>query len=342
MQTLADKDPEAAARHAHLQRKLLKKEQRKGKAKAATFLSNVGETETDVSYRFTFTVVGIDAGTIVDAVCNSTGAMMLGGGPATTKSHKGDLKRCLCRVTPPIVAGQAPPEEELAKLAFNDRGFDDDPPQCETRKEALGSAIVYALDMSRKDDEDKHSFKEQLQMLRDALHRLRTQTRARMRPVKALLLYGSDETAIEPKSGLESWALELADFEHEGGYMWKFGPLNLQDHDLLHATFGEMTSARIQHALTGEDEELEGGVAMAEDQEGEEREAAEVSFTPSAGLCNTTRDRMSSAGSSFSEQERPPQFEAEMSGSECSETAMELHARTFGTLDALPDVQATA
>jgi len=57
-------------------------------------------------------------------------------------------------------------------------------------------------------------------------------------------------------------------------------------------------------------------------------------LTPSAGVRRrgSNSSAMSDKDSSCSEQERPPHFEAEMSGSEISETTKEYHARIFGAI----------
>merc|ERR1712039_39303 len=56
-------------------------------------------------------------------------------------------------------------------------------------------------------------------------------------------------------------------------------------------------------------------------------------FKPSAGIFRPFQNQSpSETGSSRSAAELPPRFEAEMSGSECSMTALELHEQQFGVL----------
>jgi len=318
--TLAGQDPEAAAWAAHNQRRLLMKEKKKNKASVGNFLSNVGEIDADVNYRFTFTVVSSKAKQIVEATCNSGEAVRTGGGALSTKHGPGQLYRCMCEVTSPTKAGTIG-SKSVAKLAFHVRSFEDEPPPCATRQDALSNAIVYALDISEKNKDGDSTFQEQLDKYQAALDRLRSTTRGKLRPVKALLLYSSTPDGVLPKSGLESWALQLADFEQERGDTWKFGPVSLTDDDALHQIFAEMTTARLEHSQLAADEPEEPAL----------EEGDEPAFVPSAGgALLRRRDRMASTSSSASEQERPPCFGAEMDGSECSETAMEIHARTFG------------
>lgn len=335
VQTLSGQNPEAAAWHAHQQRRLLMKERKKNKVGQGNFLSNVGEVDSDVSFRFTFTVVAPEAVQLIEAVCNSAIALKIGGGgPLSKRFGKDAMYRCLCEVSGPAqtpapskAASTTQPNmpqtksaKSMAKLAFHARGFEDDPPPCYTRQDALNNAIVYALDIAATNKDGEPTFPEQLANYHKALSRLRASTKSKLRPVKALLLYSSTSDGAQPKSGLESWALQLADFEQETGDTWKFGPVPLQDEDALHHIFAEMTSTRLAHTQN-EDQQ--------EDMDGEEEPPT---FTPSAGdyRPNRRRDGRHSSNSSVSEQERPPCFDAEMSGSECSDSALELHARTFG------------
>jgi hypothetical protein len=305
--TLGSQDPEAAATYMHKHRKIVNTAgKRKDKLDKALFLSNVVENDRDVDYRFEFTVVGLKAERIIEAVCESEAASGLGG----IGLDAGNGYRCLCEV--PGSAGEAP---KVAKLAFHVLGsLDKDPLPCVTRQQALSSAIVYALDVG----EGEQSFAEQIEQLRSAKQRLRSATRARLRPVKALLLWSSGQEKIS-QSGLQCWAVQLNDFEVEHGDMWKFGPVLEQDGNSLHEIFGEMTSARISYIDAGDDvEDLDQAEPPAN---------PEDSFRPTAGLMQR---RPSSAASSISEQECPPQFTAEESGSECNEDSLALHARTFG------------
>jgi len=337
--TLADLDPSYAARHAaHQERKASRQAKKQQGPKSMNFLSNLNEVEDDVAYRFNFTVVGAVADQVVDGVVQSSEAVRLGGGVTPSASVRQTLgHRCLCQVTAPgveqVAGGAYARATKVAKLALEARAFGQDVPIYETRQEALSAAIVYVLtiDTCREGDPAGESdFQDQLEAFRCSVAGLRTNTRARLRPVKVVLLCCSRGSSAVPKSSLEQWAVQLADFEQENGDLWKFGPVSLESGDNLHATLAEMTSARIVHIQSGSDAAKPGEDAV-DQQERDELTGGEATWSPSAGQGGRRSDgELSDRDSSVSEQERPPHFVAEASGSECSETAWELHTRIFG------------
>mmetsp|Transcript_173973 Transcript_173973/g.557722 ORF Transcript_173973/g.557722 Transcript_173973/m.557722 type:complete len:428 (-) Transcript_173973:221-1504(-) len=330
--TLSDQDPDLAVRAAAYQKRQSKiKEKRKSKQLSSeNFLSNVQEMDDDVTYRFNFIVVGASSGKVVESICTSESASRLGGSAmggsamGATLSSKNNY-RCLCEVQVHVNGDKGPLVKKVAKLAMNPLSFDQDMPIWETRQEAMSSAIVYVLWIDGKTHDGESNFDDQLQGFRESLKLLRSNSRARLRPVKAVLLLYTGKTSGAPKPGLERWALSLADFEQtDGGDLWKFGPLCLEDLDLLHATFAEMTTTRLKHAQNDKDDP-----SLDEPPPGEGQDI--YRFKPSAGNVQAMRGTPSDAASSVcSERELPPAFEAEASGSECSETAMELHRLAFG------------
>lgn len=336
VQTLSAQDPQLAARHAaYLARKKSKRESRKNVVDHNNFLSNLQETDADVAYRFNFTVTGFPAGDVVNALVSSDAALGLGGAGPQSGAH-----RCFCEVKfPPGQQNQGQGGgRKLSKLALSILNLEEDSEPCETRQEAMGSAIVYCLSIDSKAPNGESNFRQQLDLFEANLARLRARSKARLRPVKAVLLCCEEP---EGTSGaLQSWAVQLADFEQNNGDMWKFGPICLRDGDVIHATFAEMTSTRILHTQKDESEEGPPKRRPGEDAD-KDGEAlgggGEVTFRPSAGThVHTGRRRASTAsdaGSSCSEQERPPIFETEMSGSECSDGALENHERAFGVAD---------
>lgn len=327
--TLTERNPEYAAKHAAYQDRKTSRMIKKGSAtiEPLNYLSKLNEVDDDVAYRFSFTVVGRVAQQVVDGVCNSEVAVELGGALSLLSNKFGH--RCLCHVKHPnkLAAGAT----KLAKLALETRSFEGDVPSYETRQESLAAAIVYVLTIDTNRDNDS-DFKEQLDSFQHALQKLRGSTRAKLRPVKVVLLCCANSEESRPRSTLEHWAVQLADFEQVNGDMWKFGPIGLCDSENLHATLAEITSARIVHMQSPNNDSV---VTPGEDAiDPKELELSEGGWSPKAGrwradMASTAMD----ADSSCSEQERPPHFEAEMSGSECSETAREFHARVFGVLE---------
>jgi len=277
------------------------------------FLSTVNDIDADISIRFDFTVVGADSLRICQAVCTCDAASRLEAGAMSPQ--RSTRLRCHCEVSHPDVG--APDDPVVARLGFNAVQFYQEIPTCNTRQEALSSAIVYCLDIARKDATGEPAFAEQLEALKDSIRTMRERSRSNLRPVKALLLYSSDN--VRPTSSLEVWALQLADFEQELGDMWKFGPMMLQDADGMHGIFQEITFVRTSRIASKKDFE-------AEDQDAEQvytsGEAQQVAF-----LVQTSPHRTASVSSSVSAGQLPPQYKAEMSGSECSETALELQRR---------------
>jgi hypothetical protein len=133
---------------------------------------------------------------------------------------------------------------ELAKLIFKHvADWDDNLPTCATRLEALSSVLVYVLVIDpSEEDATVLSFKSQLDCLVQAVEHFRSQTRAKLRPVRAALLcyLGRDPEGNDP-----GWVSTLADHEQAHGHLWKFGPWHLQDSSAWYASFAEMASSRI-------------------------------------------------------------------------------------------------
>lgn len=332
VKTLSGQDPALAARAAaFLERRNLKKD---GGRKKKDFLSNLEEMDADVTYRFTFNVIGDVSKEVVEAVCASKGASKLGSSIGTGASA-GAAYRCLCEVAPASGPGSGP--RQVAKLALNPLPIGQDAPPCKTRQEGLSTANVYTLSIDTVRDGDS-DFKAQLEELEKSLQRLRANVRARCRPVKALLLCCARPEGLEPRSSLERWAVELADFEQVQGEMWKFGPVCIEHGEDLHATFVEMTSARIVHVRKSDADQAGPGEdpadALQQDDDATRQEDV-ASLLGGTDLFPRSPGGHSETPSTVSERERPPCFEAEMSGSECSETALELHERTFRMVEDL-------
>jgi len=316
-----------AARMSAYQRRSAKlKEKRKAKAPSSEhFLSNLQEIEADVDYRFNFNIVGNSSTDVVNSALAAPEARRLTGSGPTPSSAGG--YRCLCEVMVPIPTDKEKGDKgvmarKVANLSMRALRFDDDIPLYETRQESMSAAIVYVLWIDGQNPEGACNFQDQLQGMTSAIDNYRSRSKARKRPVKAVLLLFERRESGAPKSGLETWALNLTDWEHRHGDLWKFGPLCMEDLDSLHGTFAEMTSSRLKHAQNDKEEDLP-------PDDGKD----DFTFKPSAGQFAARAGpggSRSDAGSSCSEQELPPAFEAEASGSECSESAMELHRAVFG------------
>lgn len=291
-----------------------RRQSRQGKEKKGQekFLSSALEIDADVSIRFDFTVVGADALRMCQSACASTTAARLEARSPTSPTSQ--RLRCFCEVD----TGK-PGDSVVARLAFNVVDFNQELPSCNTRQEAFSSAIVFCLDISLKDSLGEPAFKQQLERLQDTIRMLRETTRRSLRPVKALLLYDSSGNA-RPSSGLEAWALQLADFEQEHGDHWKFGPALVQDADGLHHIFQEITTVRVIKSIGDPEEER-----IEEEAAHEEGEGVQVPF-----LIQSAPLRSPSMSSGISMGHVPPQYSAEMSGSECSESALEMQRRMAG------------
>lgn len=349
--TLSGADPTVSAKHQfYLDRKAQKKNKegtKFGKDKDK-FLSGLPEVEADVRYRFTFMVVGSDALDVVHAACNSQEANKLpraavdgteedldtlspGDSVAARagRSQRPPSYRCLCKVTCPVLdkdKSSYSGNPLLAKLVFQSLGIDQDIPRCSTHYEALTTVIAFTINVGV----DMKQLKAQLQALSEKVDSMRSQTRSRLRPVRAVILTmprGENEAALN-----EEWANVLFEHEQASGGFWKFGPLDLSDPDSFHATFTEMCSQRIAHNQTGGQELNEPG-----DDERAQEERETEALLKEGGLAqgNMGVTRHGSDSSTCSEGfQRPPIFEAEVDGSECSDGAVELHARVFGVQEA--------
>jgi len=337
--TLSDQDPDMAARAAAYQKRKEKRKANAAKITSATFLSNVQETEDDVSYRFNFVVVGAKSEDVIQRIVGSQANKRLSGNATAAPPPKGG-HRCLCEVKVPPVGQNAeklPLVQKVAKLALNALTMDQDMPIWETRQEAMSSAIVYVLWIDGQTQDGESTFEDQLQGLHESIALLRSTSKARLRPVKGVLLLHSSHGRA-PKGGLESWALSLSNFEHENGDLWKFGPVCFEEQEQLHATFAEMTAARLRHTISNKDEApgQPDERSRSKESKGEQELYA---FKPSAGQVAAAgkggmqASRSEAGSSSRSEQELPPAFEAEASGSECSEGALEVHRMAFGLND---------
>jgi len=313
MLPLADQQPTGPRTLASQESEFVIRRKKPNKAQKSKFLSHVGEIDSDVQYRFNFTVVGDAAGGIVHEVCNSPSALALGGVASVKSTTTDAMHRCMC---------QPFQDSSVAKLAFTTHPFDDVRIGCNTQQEALSTVVVYAMDVDQRKPDGESTFPEQLQRLHRTVTALRSKVKSQMRPVKALLLCCHGHT---PKTTLESWALDLADYEQAHGSLWKFGPVNAQDANALYAIFTEMTSCRLLHQTSSP---AAGFSEEGEDDGPVNENSCEMAFVPSAGAVEARPK--SPCLSSASEQEHPPRFTAESCGSECSDNTLEVHAKTFG------------
>jgi len=369
--TLANDDPEMALkRAAYLARK--ERKQSRTKVGSQDFLSGLPEVETDVHYRFNFVVVGHVAGAVMETVCNSAAASgmprelldkdnakeelfpsptsapgegKLAGAPSRRASNPQIAKtyRCLCMVTNPM-APESKAHRKMAKLVFNPKDFGQEVPMCNSRLEALRSVVVFMLNVGDVGADGKAmSFDAQLTCLSEVIDDMRARSRPKSRPVRAIILCYPKGTAEKVGQDGSGWTSSLADFEQKTGDLWKFGPISIGDADGLHDVFTEMASVRIAHY---ENVEAAGGKDDDDGKEGEEERNSQVlqDFlmpVPENGNIQQGRISRSDSMSECSEGgERPPFFGAECSGSDCSESALELHARTFG-LETAEDSEGT-
>jgi len=371
VRTLAAADPDISNRRAaYLQRKESRREARKLRSglgptspngmsistvDSKGFLSNVPEVEADVPYRFNFVLVGTIAARVAELVCESLAARRLSSRPslAEPESPRSPTPlaaktprayRCLCAVTGPLAGRPGNDRQKLAKLGFAPVNFGQDMPKCMSRLEALSTAMVFVLLVDSPSGGQPNSLQQQLQELAAAIARSRSQTRSKLRPVRAVILCSAGDAGAQPEAGFQgedSWSSALADFEQVHGDMWKFGPVPLQDGDLLHAAFAEIVSVRISQG--GQcSEGAAGAPPGTQEQEPEEEEEGGEGLervlleqqmqAHDVGCSSSSRQRSCSRGPSECSEgwQRPPVFEAEFDGSECSEEALERHAKTFG------------
>lgn len=245
--------------------------------------------------------------------------------------------RCLCPVGPPPrhkgSEGEEQPEfvaDRLAKLQFQALDLAENVPTIFSRSEALSSVVVFALwvddpaDMPGGAGIDELSFEESLEAVDKAVRRMRSRTKARLRPVRALLLCQRPISNAPPS---DRWAASLSDFESKNGYIWKFGPVRPDLNNSVYAAFAEMAAsraaARDAMAEDGGEDEVEQGEEDGEDalEPGEmlEQSFASQGRRPSLG---------SECGSECSEGwQLPPRFDTERSGTDVSEGELDLHAK---------------
>lgn len=351
--------------------------------KKPDFLSAQVEIDADVSYRFTFAVVGDHASQIcLDTSSSRAAARFTGGSSATPLAGPEGHLRCHCWVSRPAgsdVAGtpdSTPAEVEeqaVARLAFHAGVLGRPLPSCTACQDAVSCTIVYTLDVSRHQDRDHHEHGEtqrerevdafsgsspgscrlrrQLQAIGQSMRLLRGSRRQRrLRPEQVLLLLCSSEVT-HPSAGLEAWRLQVADFTQEHGKIPTFGPVPLEDAEILHGIFQKIAADRAAHCGSGGQGQVqaaeggEGGLddavpGAAEEDElptGEASESiqawedwADPGSTEGSPIALEVSSNASTA-STATKPEVPPYFAAERSGSECSESALELHMRTFGT-----------
>mmetsp|Transcript_67326 Transcript_67326/g.197663 ORF Transcript_67326/g.197663 Transcript_67326/m.197663 type:complete len:456 (-) Transcript_67326:36-1403(-) len=264
--------------------------------------------------------------------------------------------RCLCSVT-----DKGKPA--LAKFAFRTVSLPGQfIPPCANRLETLNTAIVFVLIV----DKDMASFKQQLSQLAESVEELRQKSKPRVRPVRAALLCYEKE----PETGAkELWPQVLADFEQANGDVWTFGPVRMSDGNGLHAAFEEIACERIPFAAEGghvDRASIQGKDKVAKfatgdfyrddeyDEGGNPLAASGVSNFMSSELLAKHTEMIAklSGGSKFTSEgstpsvassegwQKPPVFEAEYQGSECSENAIELYKQLYGE-DGVPQGAAT-
>merc|ERR1719232_84292 len=138
--------------------------------------------------------------------------------------------RCLCNLAN---------SDKVAKLVFQIIHAEQDVPSFASRLEALSTVLVFVLTV----DTGPEDFESQLEFMADFAETMRVcgRIRAKLRPVRAVLLARSSEQATGLEAGVEElWASKIADFEQNHGELWKFGPVDTQDSSALYDAFAEM------------------------------------------------------------------------------------------------------
>lgn len=255
--------------------------------------------------------------------------------------------RCLCPVGPAprqhssaaSASGQSEEpkddaEPRLAKLQFQALDLTEEVPAIYSRSEALSSVVVFALwvddlaDMPGGAGGDEASFEECLLAVDKAVRRTRARTKAKLRPVRALLLCQRPATGAPPS---DRWAVALSDFENKNGYIWRFGPVRPDLGNSVYAAFAEMAASR----ATARDVMGEHGEDEAEDgeEDGEEVTAAgteenlEQTFASQSLVVSSYASECSYNSETSEGWQLPPRFDTERSGTDVSEGAMEMHAK---------------
>jgi len=247
--------------------------------------------------------------------------------PDGRRRRQPSVWRCLAVVEDPLVA-RVPGMRELAKLVFHPMTFTQDVPRCSSRQETRSTVVVALLWV------DRPTLPGQLAALGLSVEGMRQRSRARLRPVRAVILCtATGSPAAGGGAEAEEWAVLLAEFEREHGELWKFGPLAPTDGDALHAAFAEMasvriTSSRLESAPEGEEEEGPDDADAPDDEGATENLARDDGCDDAIGSCYSSE---CSEG-----WHRPPGFVTEMDGSEVSENAVEFHARMYSLDDSAP------
>jgi len=207
----------------------------------------------------------------------------------------------------------------LAKLAFHllESGTND--AQIAGQLEVASTVIVYALALDERCDAGYLEM--QLWEVAKVIEHAGLLAGARRKMSRAALICTEGES-ISVLSGACSSLLK--DFEKKNGRMWMFDPVQLSDADALHNTFQRIASRR---TLLGSTEEDCGLAEHVSDQTEADTPAFLVPFNvPRRRGPGSTNSKSSLATSNGGP---VPIFEAEDEGSECSETAMELHRKAF-------------
>lgn len=260
-----------------------------------------------------------------EAVVDENMASSLGG----RRRGKPNAWRCLAVVENPLVA-QVPGKRGLAKLVFHPMTFSQDVPRCNNRQETLSTTVVSLLRV------DRPTLPGQLAALGLSVEGMRQQSRARMRPVRAVILCAAtDSLAAGDGAEADEWAVLLAEFEREHGELWKFGPVAPEDGNALHAVFSEIASVRITSSkLESTKEEVEGlDDAEEPDDEGTTDDLARDDGHDDARDSGSECSEGCSGSECSEGWQRPPVFETEIDGSEVSENAVEFHSRIFGDVN---------
>lgn len=165
------------------------------------------------------------------------------------------IHRCLCNVELPLsLTGR----QKLAKLAFKAVPLDRRVPTCNSRTEALATAVVFVLVVDAQGEDD--SFEDQLLHYEKAVYDMRGHPR-RLRPARTLLLLQSqdgDGASVDGTGGRGNWKVLLEQFEEVDGPFWKLGPIRLSDSDELHSCFSAVASSRIVRSQKSEGADSDG------------------------------------------------------------------------------------
>lgn len=144
---------------------------------------------------------------------------------------------------------------ELVKISFlTIVSFVQALPTCRSRAEALSTCLLFPLVVNPKLDGEEVAFEEQLSDLGRWSQEvsLRTRETPDKRPWRAVLLIASSAVEGQDSDQAEApWKTRLSEWELQHGALSKFGPVDMEDLDAIHAAFTHISGKMLKQSIHG-------------------------------------------------------------------------------------------